>query len=1232
MLKHPEHIASYRIISTLGTGGMGIVYKGQHSKTGEEVAIKIVHIPDELSLESIRREIRALARIKHPGIANILDVGVLEGMPWYAMQIVDGKTLKKFMSQFHSSRRRLKPKPQSKSSSAAEYPVHSRRYIKTLMTITRRLCHTLSFLHGEGIVHRDLKPANIIVKSDGMPLLVDFGLITQYAGDVSRETLVVERGPVGTTKYMAPELILRKFVDARADLYSLGCILYELLTGQPPFRDESKARVLKAHLLEQPSHLSNLIKDLPDDLVSLVHNLLEKDPRKRIGYADDVAIKLQHMGAPNGLSSKFPKPRPYLYRAELAGRDGTLNRLMVYLSVLKKGKKRLILIGGESGIGKTRLVMELGRKAVVQGVQILTGECRRTSVRPLEAFKKPLKTLADRCKVRGKTLTDRIFGRRGRVLSIYEPSLLDLPELNAFPDPTELEPDEARLRLFSYLSKTLFMNVQDNDPLLLILDDLHWADDLSLGFLDFLFKGEDHEQWPLFIIGTFRTEEAGPKLQKMFDYHHVKTFILKRLEHEAIGSIVQDMLALSSLPRLLSEHLSRFSEGNPFFIAEYLRAAVEEGLFWRDENGTWHAGKANKSYEIAKYFSTLPLPVSLQDLITRRLKTLPNSAQLVLNIAAVIGQEIDFLLLREMTPFAEEFLFDYVGELLRRQLLEKAGPRSIRFVHDYIRNVAYDQIDEKARKRLHGVAARGLESLSLGNKEDYLEDLGIHWEKAGEFEKARHYYLERARIEVKQFSLVEAERLYRTYMRLSLTISREKVDIRNELGCDVLHHQGRNQDAFSEHQQAFIEAEACGYREGMAHAMHHLANIFRLSGKKEKANQLYEKAMKIYQEEGNRSQEGNMISNIAVVHSESGKYKKAKKMFEKAITIHREVGKLDDKRRTLNNLAILLRKQGKMDKAKALYEQNLEIERMLGNRQKEAGTLGNLAVLLQEQGDLEEAKKLYEKALDNHRLVGNRLGQGLVTGNLAVLFHLQGDFKRAVSFYEQALIINREVNNTVSEGQILGNLALLHCLLGNVETALEIGRKARKIYKETGDQWSEANNLGNLALFYSVNGDMEEAWSLYEKAIQLSEQLGVQFVQGSILSNMATLKRRTDENLDQAKDLAYKSMNIFKSLKASLNITQLWCELGHINLAQGRNSTKFLKRAKKGIASLHITLESELGRSLAKLSDAQLVFELGDKSTLFRGEIITNIPPGLRQWLVDSGQLRLEQSKLENAE
>ncbi|MFN7973865.1 MAG: protein kinase [Acidobacteriota bacterium] len=615
----PEVIGPYRILGRIGSGGMGIVYRARHWVTGQEVALKTVKVPDEAHLASIRREIRALARVRHPGVVRIVSEGVEAGLPWCAMELCEGRSLRQILqeslqSQAISDPRAFQPtrvyRPTDPDPAQAETEAFDRSSprisgsfpafpgprpagdagdLAWKLTLLKRLCAPLAYLHGEGIVHCDLKPDNILVRPSGYPVLVDFGLMALFAGKLGRETLDPRLQVVGTAWYMAPEQVSGELFDARVDLYALGCILYEAITGQPPFVGLTPYEVLTQHSSTTAPPPSRLSDGVPPELDALAARLLEKKPRHRIGYAEDVAALLGRMaGAGITVADDrwdAPAPRPYLYRPGFAGRDETMHELRRHIARLRTGAGALTIVGGESGAGTTRLALAVAGESLRLQTPVVTQECPPPSVSrqsgpvdvggPLRGFGKALEIVADRCRERGASEVERLLGpagQRATVLAACAPALAGLGEGKA----EDLPPDAARVRLLTYLAQTL-RELCDREPLLLVIDDLQWADELTLDALAFLVRSKSLDDMPLAILALHRSDDRVERIAALRGLPGVRAFDLGRLDARAVGKQARDMLAMDAVPEGLAEFLARQSEGNPFFVAEYLRTAVAEG-------------------------------------------------------------------------------------------------------------------------------------------------------------------------------------------------------------------------------------------------------------------------------------------------------------------------------------------------------------------------------------------------------------------------------------------------------------------------------------------------------------------------------------------------------------------------------------------------------------------------------------------------------------------------------
>ncbi|WP_437718328.1 AAA family ATPase [Sorangium sp. So ce448] len=753
----PTQIGPYRVVHLVGHGGMGVVFEGEHVETGEPVAIKTVFTPAESSLSSIRREIHALQRIRHPGVVKILQQGVDGGLPWYSMELLRGRTFRDHIGDIwrrHAGTSDITlrdpeqtiPRNHDNWSSPQRVPVARCRTppIQSTLSLMRMLCRTLAFLHGNGVVHRDLKPENVFIRLDSTPVLVDFGIAARFGGAKGRETLELA-ALAGTASYMAPEQISGELVDARADLYAVGCMLFECVTGSPPFQDPQPHMVLRRHLYEPAPSPSLLVDGVPPQLEDVILRLLEKSPQDRLGHADDLAAILGDLGACDWDTPPMPAPQPYLYRPTFSGRGEALREIEGALSRVNMRQGACVFVGGESGIGKTRLAMEASAVAQRRGFLVITGECvavaaeagKDSEVRagPLHPFRSLLIAVADRCRALGAAGAERLLGAAGKVLASYEPALLSVPCVATQADPPALHPDAARKRVLDGLAQALFALAQ-NDRLLMIIDDLQWADDLSIAFVQQLAE-TSMEGRSMVVLCTYRMEELSPEIAGLVRTAGVRSFMLSRLDDVGVSAMVSGMLALRPPPRSLVEFLVTSSDGNPFFVAEYLRTAIGEGLLTRDRAGRWRLHE--RAEEDATLRASMRFPRTLADLVDRRLGAIGEEARSLVELASVLGREFDSEQLAATSKLDDTVLLEALEVLRVRHVIEEAALGRLRFAHDKIREVAYERIPEERRCLLHRRVADVLTARWPGAP-DLDATLAHHFAKARAPERASIYF------------------------------------------------------------------------------------------------------------------------------------------------------------------------------------------------------------------------------------------------------------------------------------------------------------------------------------------------------------------------------------------------------------------------------------------------------------------------------------------------------------
>jgi len=433
----------YEILERLGEGGMGEVYKVRDSWKEETKALKIFSKlkrskEDELYLQ---HEFLIAARLNHPHIVQMYDFGRSdEGLPYFSMEYVEGFSINKTFADLDYGR---------------------------LYSVLVQVCEALDYVHAQGLIHGDLKPSNIIVTKDGKDRtpdsggeakLLDFGLARRFT------IPELDRGISGTFEYMAPEMVTEETIDQRADLYSLGVLLYELVAKALPFTGESPRAVLLEKMEKAPVPLREYNELVPEELEKVIFKLLQRKPMERFQSAYEVISALEKLRRRR--PEKRWLKRPFLFAGEFVGREKELDRLKGLLDIAIKGEGSFVLVGGEAGVGKSRLLRELKFQAQLKGASFYEGKCTPDVANFYQPFQEILSPIIE-------MESSRIFQKWERELARIIPEIVGSRLLTAIRE-VELEPEKEKLRLGRAVMQFLVESSQLH-PLVLLFEDLHWG-------------------------------------------------------------------------------------------------------------------------------------------------------------------------------------------------------------------------------------------------------------------------------------------------------------------------------------------------------------------------------------------------------------------------------------------------------------------------------------------------------------------------------------------------------------------------------------------------------------------------------------------------------------------------------------------------------------------------------------------------------------------------------------
>lgn len=937
----------YILHEQLGQGGMGMVHRATDRLTGEVVALKQVRIPvqqlqfmsrlDTMNERNLRvalaQEFQIVAGLRHPHIISVLNYGFgAEQQPYFTMTYL----------------------PQAQTVLEAGMT----RDTAGKLELIREILQALAYLHRRGIIHRDLKPSNVLVAENRVQLL-DFGL------SISQNTKLASAG--GTLLYMAPELLNKEAATQASDLYAVGVIAYQLFAGRHPFEITSYTFV--DQLLYEAPDLTMLGLDEP--LANVIAHLLAKKPADRYLSAES-CLRAIRAALGEALPAESAAIREsYLQAATFVGREVEMAQLQAALTEAKEGQGAVWLIGGESGVGKSRLIEEFRTHALVSGWQVLTGQAVAEGGHPYQLWRHIVPSL-----VLNTELNDLEAG----VLKQIAPTIDRLLGRN-IPTPPEMSGNAAQQRLILTIMSIL---QRQSQPTLLLLEDLQWAQ-RSLAPLKQMLKV--FEQLPrVMVLGTYRNDEV-PHLPDALPGVH--TLILDRLSETQIEKLSQAMLGAGGTSPHIVSLLTQETEGNTFFIVEVMRALAEE------------AGSLDEVGQM-----TLPDGVftrGMHHFLKRRLQKVAATAQGLLQLAAVAGRQLDTLLLQQLKP--EQNVEAWLHRITEASILTIREGQWL-FAHDKLREVILDDLTEQMRCVFHRKVAEAIEQVYPDNA-NYHRDLLEHWHQAHNVEKAMHYLLPVAQ------NLIEITADYEDalkWIEIGLqTASKEdsrQVSLWN-WQAKVYIYQGNYGAVMSASQQAQTFALQLKDKRGLAESLTNAGMSLDYQGNYDQAGDKFRQSLNLYQEIGDKVGLAGNLRNLGALVTELENNEQGMNYLRQSLSLYKEIGDQHGIALCFLSLANLALDSNNFEQAIDYSQQSLIFFKGIGDQRNIANCLMKLGVCARYQKNYKQAIDYLQKVLLLQKTIGNQTGISTVLNNLGRVAYLQGDYQQAIEYAQQSFVIRK---------------------------------------------------------------------------------------------------------------------------------------------------------------------------------------------------------------------------------
>ena len=678
------------LVEEIGRGAHTVVFRA--TRAGETYAVKVRL--DNFARPGVdlqfRREAAMLACLDHPGLPKIIEVNECDGRPYVVMEHVPGRTLAETLD---------------------DGPLDE----PTIIHLAQGIAGALAVVHRRGLVHRDVKPQNILIDTRGNAKVIDFGFAARIGGGSAQDHVVV-----GTFLYSSPEQagMLKRPIDGRSDLYSLGVVLYECATGGTPFQASDVAELIRQHAVQAPRDLRKVRPEISPVLAAIIHKLIAKDPDDRYqsgegllaDLTDLAALQLNISRGKANVLGRSDQGAPKLFEMPLVSRESELARMVHQWNEVRRGAGSVVLVDGPPGAGKSRLVREfLGR---VQGALHLRAKCGEGDPMPFAPIRQALDLLIgelSRSDAPSSRITlGQIHEACGDLAPLVKRFSAVLGRLfEDAPDP----PANSDLQGLFYdaIAEFILRIAHSQQDGLLFIDDVQWIDDASREIL--LRLVEKLRGFPLMIMLTARSDpDSRPVLDAVVDdlgQVPLLRLSLSALDDNAVTELITAHLGGSAVEDAFVQQIITRSDGSPFAVGEYLRAMLDSGVL-RPSWGRWLVDSTG--------LKTLALPRDVVQLIVHRVNDLGEETKQVLQAAAVMGQRFDVGLLPAVVPDVES-VCDAIVEATRAHLIEQELSSDYVFVHDRVREALLLNLDEERRREYHQQIAEVLEPVDESDDE-----------------------------------------------------------------------------------------------------------------------------------------------------------------------------------------------------------------------------------------------------------------------------------------------------------------------------------------------------------------------------------------------------------------------------------------------------------------------------------------------------------------------------------
>ncbi|MBS3781192.1 MAG: DUF2791 family P-loop domain-containing protein [Candidatus Thermoplasmatota archaeon] len=834
------------------------------------------------------------------------------------------------------------------------------------------------------------------------------------------------------------------------------------------------------------------------------------------------------------------------------GRENQLQELIDILEEINKGKTYTVFIVGEPGIGKTFLIEKIKEKASSKGFISFEGTCKYGDSTPYAPFREAWEDTP---------LENAIQERESR----------EVEDKSMF---------HANRNAYFFETAERLKEISSEKPIMLVLDDIHWADRGSLNLFHYL--ADRIENSPILLVGCYCPGDALPgegfldTKQQMSRNNLFSEFELGPLNIEETGEMISYAVDSENVPDDFIKKVHEVTQGNPLFIKESILQMLEEGII-TEEDG------------FSVDWEEFDQPLVIQEVVRRRIFRLEDDAREILQIGSVIGKKLPYELLTHLFQKEEIKMLNAIDGLLQNRLLieDDKDDENIYFPHNVIKQIVYDGIGEwLEKKKLHLKVAEAIRGFDTKDEEVNYHRLGHHYMKGEKFEIALKYFLKAGKQAEKVYSHEDAIDRYKKV--LSLAKKKEKIEEKIEIVdifekiADAYSLLGRYEEARDYWYKALNDSQDTGRKQKI---YSEISMTWKEQGEYEKALEMVEQGLKL--EDGSFKSRAQLLDKKGWIFLRRSQYQKAEEIFKEQIRTAEKIKNSRSIAQAYHNfgtVCIYLKdfenSEKYLKKAKEIREKEEELKELIK-------TLNNLGSLY-ESIDIGSSLDYYKQAFNINKKVHDVAMEDTILNNIGRTYYHKAEFDKAIDNLLESIESKERRGNKYGISLSLVNLGAIHAEKGELDKALDYHERSLNIVEELGENYCKAINLRNLGYISSLNGELDEAQTHYQESLEASTQVGDKTQNAETHAALGRLYLRKG-SIEKAEEEATQALKISKKVKSARESAIANRILGRVFWEEGEEE--------KGLNKLE-EAESTLEKSGFRLELA--------KTRLYLGKFVKN--------------------------